>query len=260
MSTAHRHDPKAHFLAQRGALHPHPEQVQDALFRGGTFFDPRDLIQVRYEMVRRYRIDGQPAPQVARSFGVSRQSLYLLARAFRDLGLPGLVPTQARTQGAPTSVPTRCWPSLVPACRRVPRADPRRAAHRRSGSTWASASIAAHWNGDWRPGKKTPQADPAVESAVPSSLDLTARYERLRAGVLLRGSPDSHEAALVVHRGIPGWLDFARRLGEGRSPPDPPRADAPAGPERTPPAALPCHRELVPVLASVVRHCLEANP
>ena len=92
MSSAHRHDPKAQFLAERGALHPRPERVRDALFRTGTFFDPRDLIQVRYEMVRRYRIDGQPAPQVARSFGISRQSLYLLARAVRDLGLPGLVP------------------------------------------------------------------------------------------------------------------------------------------------------------------------
>lgn len=92
MSTAHRHDPKAQFLAQRGVLHPHPEQVRDALFRTGTFFDPRDLVQVRYEMVRRYRIDGQPAPQVARSFGVSRQSLYVLARAVRDVGLPGLFP------------------------------------------------------------------------------------------------------------------------------------------------------------------------
>jgi transposase len=92
MSTARRHDPKAEFLAERGALHPHPEQVRDALFRTGTFFDPRDLIQVRYEMVRRYRIDGHPAPQVARSFGVSRQSLHVLAGAVRELGLPGLFP------------------------------------------------------------------------------------------------------------------------------------------------------------------------
>ena len=82
----------------------------------------------------------------------------------------------------------------------------------------------------------------------------------MRARVLLRGSPDSHEAALVAHRGIPGWIDFARHLAEGRPPPDPPRPDAPAGPDRPPPAVLPCQRELVRVLASVIRHCLEANP
>jgi transposase len=92
MNAAHRLDPKTHFLHQRGALYPHPEHVQDARFCGSTFFDPRDLIQVRYEMVRRFRIDGHAAIEVARSFGVSRQSLYLLAQAFQDRGLPGLFP------------------------------------------------------------------------------------------------------------------------------------------------------------------------
>jgi transposase len=92
MKAAHRLDPKAHFLDQRGALHPHPQRVQDALFRSSTFFDPRDLIQVRYEMVRRFRVNGHAASEVAHSFGVSRQSLYLLAQAFQDRGLPGLFP------------------------------------------------------------------------------------------------------------------------------------------------------------------------
>jgi hypothetical protein len=100
MSTPHRHDPKAQFLAERGALHPHPGQAQDALFRTGTFFDARDLIQVRYEMVRRYRVDAQPASRVARSFGVSRQSLYLLARAVRGHGLPGLFPRKRGPKAA----------------------------------------------------------------------------------------------------------------------------------------------------------------
>src|SRR5262245_51060411 len=71
MSASHPHDPKADFLAQRGVLHLHPERVQDALFHGRAFFDARDLVQVRYEMVRRYRVDGQKATGVARSFGVS---------------------------------------------------------------------------------------------------------------------------------------------------------------------------------------------
>jgi transposase len=92
MSATHRPDPKALFLAQCGALHPHPQRVQDALFHGSTFFDPCDLVQVRYEMVRRFRADGHAAVEVAHSFGVSRQSLYALAQAFQDRGLPGLFP------------------------------------------------------------------------------------------------------------------------------------------------------------------------
>jgi transposase len=104
MHDTHRTDPKAYFLAQRGALHPHPQRVQDALFRGCTFFDPRDLVQVRYEMVRRFRVNGHPASAVARSFGVSRQSLYALARAFQGRGLPGLFPGK-RGPKAPSKCP-----------------------------------------------------------------------------------------------------------------------------------------------------------
>jgi transposase len=92
MDRTHHRDAKARSLAERGALHPHPERIQDILFHSGLFFDARDLIQVRYEMVRRFRTDGRAASQVARSYGVSRQSLYLTAQAFREFGLPGLFP------------------------------------------------------------------------------------------------------------------------------------------------------------------------
>ena len=84
--------PKFRFLASRGALHPHPERVRDPLFQGSDFFDPRDLVQVRYEMLRRHLVDGQAVAGVARGFGMSRQMFYLLAGAFREEGLPGLLP------------------------------------------------------------------------------------------------------------------------------------------------------------------------
>ena len=85
-------DSKARSLASRGALHPHPGRVRDHLFQRSDFFDPRDLVQVRYEMLRRHLVDGQPVAGVARTFGMSRQMFYLLARAFREEGLPGLLP------------------------------------------------------------------------------------------------------------------------------------------------------------------------
>ena len=85
-------DPKARFLASRGALHPHPERVRDPLFQGSDFFDPRDLVQVRYEVLRRHLVDGQAVAAVARAFGMSRQLFYLLARSFREEGLSGLLP------------------------------------------------------------------------------------------------------------------------------------------------------------------------
>ena len=84
-------DAKAEMLRSRGMLHPHPEQVQDDLFRTSVFFDPRDAMQVRYEMLRRHQVKGCSVAETARVYGVSRQYFYLLARAFKARGLPGLL-------------------------------------------------------------------------------------------------------------------------------------------------------------------------
>ena len=79
-------------LREQRALHRHPETVQDEVFRSDSFFDPRDLVQVRYEMLRRHRIDGKAVSDVAHAFGVSRQAFYVTDASFRNGGLPGLLP------------------------------------------------------------------------------------------------------------------------------------------------------------------------
>jgi len=79
-------------LREQRALHRHPETVLDEVFRSDSFFDPRDLVQVRYEMLRRHRIDGKAVSEVAHSFGVSRQAFYVTDASFRASGLPGLLP------------------------------------------------------------------------------------------------------------------------------------------------------------------------
>jgi len=85
-------DPKAAALRAAGALHPHPEAVQDPAFVGAPFFDARDRVQVKYEMLRRQQVDGQPVTAVAAAFGVSRQAFYTAQAAFTAQGLPGLLP------------------------------------------------------------------------------------------------------------------------------------------------------------------------
>ena len=94
MSCAKRppEDPKVAVLRSTGALHPHPEAVQDEAFRREEFFDRRDRVQVRYEMVRRHQIDDCPVTEVAAAFGVSRQAFYAAESAFEAGGLPGLMP------------------------------------------------------------------------------------------------------------------------------------------------------------------------
>ena len=85
-------DVKTPALRAAGALHPRPEAVRDEAFLRHPFFDPRDRVQVKYEMVRRHQIDGRPVTEVAAHFGVSRQAFYEAAATFAAQGIPGLVP------------------------------------------------------------------------------------------------------------------------------------------------------------------------
>jgi transposase len=85
-------DPKALALRQQGCLNPHPEQVTGELFRTREFFDPRDLVQVKYEMLRRVETEGLPVNQSAVAFGFSRPSFYQAQANFQQGGLPALMP------------------------------------------------------------------------------------------------------------------------------------------------------------------------
>jgi transposase len=85
-------DAKVQALRQQGVLHPNPETVQDEAFRRGEFFDPRDVVQVRYEMLRRHQVDRQAVTEVSAAFGVSRQAFYTTEAAFEDRGISGLLP------------------------------------------------------------------------------------------------------------------------------------------------------------------------
>ncbi len=87
-----RPNPKAESLRQRGCLHPRPEKVTDELFTASEFFDPRDLLQVKYEMLRRVQIDGHAVSQSSARFGLSRPSYYQAQKAYESGGLPALLP------------------------------------------------------------------------------------------------------------------------------------------------------------------------
>jgi transposase len=66
----------------------------DPEFAASEFLDARDLVQVRYEMVRRVREEGATVSAAASAFGFSRPSWYAAAAALDDGGLPGLVPAR----------------------------------------------------------------------------------------------------------------------------------------------------------------------
>ena len=93
-------DGKARELAASRTLNPRPAAVVDEGFRASEFFDARDLVQVKYEMVRRVEADGAAVSAAAGAFGFSRQSYYSAARALADEGLQGLVPGKPGPRGA----------------------------------------------------------------------------------------------------------------------------------------------------------------
>jgi transposase len=87
-------DPKVQALRAERSLNPRPEAVHDERFAASEFLDPRDLVQVKYEMVRRVRVDGDTVARSAQEFGFSRPSFYEAAAALDASGLAGLVPAR----------------------------------------------------------------------------------------------------------------------------------------------------------------------
>jgi transposase len=85
-------DPKPETLREQGTLNPHPEGVKDPLFQENEFFDPRDLMQVKYEMLRRHQMEGSAAASAAQAFGFSRVTFYQILKRFKEQGMGGLLP------------------------------------------------------------------------------------------------------------------------------------------------------------------------
>lgn len=91
---------KIQTLRQQGVLNPHPEAVTDPLFQTGDFFDPRDLLQLKYEMLRRVEVDKAPVTEAAAAFGMSRPAFYQAQHAVAQQGLGGLIPRKRGPHGA----------------------------------------------------------------------------------------------------------------------------------------------------------------
>ena len=92
-------DPKTAALREARSLNPHPDGVSDPGFLTAEFFDARDAVQVKYEMVRRVSVDGAPVTATAAAFGYSRPSYYQAAAALAESGLDGLVPARPGPRG-----------------------------------------------------------------------------------------------------------------------------------------------------------------
>jgi hypothetical protein len=94
-------------------LNPHPEKVADATFLREEFFDARDAVQVKYEMVRAVVVDGDSVTEATTRFGYSRPAYYQALAALAQSGLAGLAATKPAPAGGASS-PRRSWPGPKP--------------------------------------------------------------------------------------------------------------------------------------------------
>ncbi len=99
MAKRKKPDHKTLELKRTGTVNSHPDSISDTLFRENPFFDPKDLLQVRYEMLRRHDVEGISIVDVATRFGVSRPTFYQTQAAFQQAGLSGLLPKHRGPKG-----------------------------------------------------------------------------------------------------------------------------------------------------------------
>jgi len=90
---------KTQALRQSGTLNLRAHKVQDRLFLEEDFFDPEDLPQVKYEMLRRVQKEAVPIGAAVARFGFSRPSFYKALEDFAREGLAGLIPKKRGPKG-----------------------------------------------------------------------------------------------------------------------------------------------------------------
>jgi transposase len=90
---------KVENLTQEGTLNPAAGKVRDPKFQEGGFFDPRDVVQVKYEMLRRVSEEKASVTDASDDFGVSRPTFYQAKSDFDDAGIAGLVPKKRGPRG-----------------------------------------------------------------------------------------------------------------------------------------------------------------
>jgi len=79
-------------LMQSGTLNKNADKITDPRFKNLAFFDPNDLLQVKYEMLRSAQKEEAGILKASETFGFSRITFYKTEKAFKENGLAGLLP------------------------------------------------------------------------------------------------------------------------------------------------------------------------
>jgi len=79
-------------LKQNGCYNRNYESVAASIFKTASFFDRRDIVQVKYEMIRAAGNEEGSVTEISDAYGFSRKSYYQILKAFQAGGLYALIP------------------------------------------------------------------------------------------------------------------------------------------------------------------------
>ena len=79
-------------LKKNGCFNNNYENVSASIFKSGPFFDKRDIVQVKYEMIRAVSKEEGSITEIADIYGFSRKSYYKINEAYEIGGLYALIP------------------------------------------------------------------------------------------------------------------------------------------------------------------------
>jgi len=87
-------------LKENGSFNEGYQDVIASIFQESLFFDPRDIVQVKYEMLRSASNDKKTISEIVKEYGFSRVSFYRNQTLFETGGLEALVPKKPGPKGA----------------------------------------------------------------------------------------------------------------------------------------------------------------
>jgi len=87
-------------LRKNGSFNHRADSVSAEIFQKAPFFDPYDLIQVKYEMLRAVEKDQRDVTSTSETFGFSRISFYQIKKEFDVNGIAGLIPKKRGPKGS----------------------------------------------------------------------------------------------------------------------------------------------------------------
>jgi len=83
---------KTVIMKEHGSFNKRYMEVTTQHFQQGIFFDPRDIVQVKYEMLRSVESGETTVTEAARQFGFSREAFYKNKAAYDKGGIQALAP------------------------------------------------------------------------------------------------------------------------------------------------------------------------